>query len=157
MTARAPAAAPPDTAAAAGKPRGSVIWIQGLACGALLTFAAPTALLLAILFAPAAICLLAETAKTGLTRAVALGCATTALRPAWHLWVAGDRMDQALAALSDPNTIVLAWGAGACAWALCQVLPVILARGWEAREAVRGRALEAEIKEYEAIWNMDGM
>ncbi len=155
MTARSPAGGPARIEAQATKPRSSVIWVQGLACGALLTFAAPTALLLAILFAPAAICPLLEPTKTGLTRAVALGCAAASLGPAWRLWTAGDRMDQALASLSDPGTISLAWGAGACAWALCQVLPVILARSWEVREASRIRAIEAEIKEVQDIWSMD--
>ena len=102
------------------------MWVQGLACGALLTFATPTALMLVALLAPAIACALGEKGGTsGATRGVALCCAAAALAPLWHLWMLDDRMDVALDALSDPLTLVLAWGAGACAWALCQVVPVI--------------------------------
>ena len=145
-----------DIPAESHRPRGSVIWVQGLACGALLTFAAPTALLLIILFAPAFVCMLAETtARSGLTRAVGLGCAAASLGPVWRLWMAGDRMDQALATLSNSTTVALAWGAGACAWALCQILPVILARAWDAREAARTRSIQAEIDDHLATWSLE--
>ena len=156
MSSRPGAAVPLPGPEAGRRPRSSIIWVQGLACGAVLTFAAPTALLLAVLFAPAVVCLLAESAaRRTITHAVALGCAAASLGPAWRLWMAGDGMDQALATLSNPTTVTLAWGAGACAWALCQVLPVIISKTQGARDAARMRAIQAEIDACRASWNLE--
>ncbi len=135
--------------------KGSVLWIQGLACGALLTFATPTALLLATLLAPAIACALGEKNTAGSsTRAVSLCCAAAALSPLWHLWMRGDSMEAALDALSDPLTLVIAWGAGACAWALCQVVPVILRTAWDASEATRARIMQAELASTREEWDL---
>jgi hypothetical protein len=140
---------------APARPGRSTLWLQGLGCGALLTFAAPMALLLSVLFAPVALCSLAETGpRHSLRRPVALACAGAALHPAWRLWSSGDRMDQALSSLADPATLILAWGAGACAWAACQVTPVVLAGIWEWREAARARAIRAEIASLAAAWDV---
>jgi hypothetical protein len=113
-------------------------------------------LLLAVLMAPALICRLTESpARQGCTRAVALACAAAALGPAWRLWLAGDRMVVATASLLDPAVVGLAWGGGAIAWALCEVIPVVLAALGDAREAARARALEAEIRRIEAEWDLE--
>ena len=145
------------TAAIPSQPaaKGSILWIQGLACGALLTFAAPTALLLATLLAPAIACALGERTTAGSsTRAVALCCVATALSPVWHLWMHGDAMDAALDALANPLILVTAWGAGACAWALCQVVPVILRTAWDAKEAARVRVMQAELARTRQDWDL---
>ena len=140
-----------------GGRRGSALWTQGLACGACLTFAAPTVFLLAILLAPALVCLLVQpSADRGLARAVAVACAAASLPPVWHLWLAGDHFDQALASLSDPFILLLGWGAGASAWALCQVIPVILATSWDMQSASRIRTMQAELKKLNDEWLLDG-
>jgi hypothetical protein len=51
----------------------------------------------------------------------------------------------------------LAWGAGATAWALCQILAVLLRVVWDVREAARARAIEAELKASAAEWDLDGI
>ncbi len=135
--------------------KGSLLWMQGLASGALLTFATPTALMLAVLLAPAIACALGEKDSAGsATRAVALCCAAASVSPLWHLWIQNDRMDVAINALSSPSTLVGAWGAGACAWALCQVLPVVLRTAWDAREAVRARSLQGELNRTKEEWDL---
>ena len=135
--------------------KGSVLWVQGLACGALLTFAAPTALVLAVLLAPALACSLGERgAGGGTARSVALYCGAAALRPLWRLWMQGDRLDAAFLALSDPAVLVLAWGAGACAWAMCQVIPVVVRTLWEARKLARARTIEAELARLQGEWDL---
>ncbi len=149
--------------AAASKPRtrsdgrhGSALWIQGLACGACLTFAAPTALLISILLAPALICLLASPGvNRGLLRSVSVACAAASLSPVWHLWLAGDRFDQALAALSEPFVLLIAWGAGASAWALCQVIPIVLRVSWDVRSTAQLRAIEFELKKLHEDWLLE--
>ena len=133
-----------------------MLWVQGLACGALLTFAAPMALLAGVLLAPAIACALAEqTGMRGVTRAMALCCGAAALAPAWHLLMAGDTMGMALAMLSEPLTVVIAWGAGACAWAACQVVPVLVRTGWEAREAARARGIAARLTQVGEEWDLE--
>ena len=63
-------------------------------------------------------------------------------------------MDAALDALSNPLTLVTAWGAGACAWALCQVVPVILRTAWDASEAARARILQNELTRTREEWDL---
>jgi hypothetical protein len=151
-----PGAAANDPAAKAPA-KGVVVWIQGLACGALLTFAFPGVLLLGVLMAPSLVCLLIDRAPGhGLARAVGLACAAAALGPAWHLLLAGDTMATAAASLLDPLVLGLAWGAGASAWALCQVLPVVLKAVSDMRESARARAIEAEMASCRAEWDLEG-
>lgn len=141
---------------AASSRQGSRLWVQGLACGALLTFAAPTVLVLVVMLAPAVICLLADASPDrGLLRAVTIACAAASIGPVWHLWMAGDRLEQALATLSDPLIPLLAWGAGASAWALCQIVPVLLRSSWDLRSTAKIRSLENELKAFEEDWELE--
>ena len=102
----------------------SMLWLQGMACGAVLTFATPAAMLAAGLLAPALLALAADR-RPGrpILRAVLLyGCAV-ALAPLWHLCLSGDTMDTALVMVSDMTTLATAWLAAAVGWALCEILP----------------------------------
>ena len=143
----------------AGAPKrgfGSAIWIQGLACGALLTFATPTAVLLATLLAPAIVCLLANPGcERGLLRAVVSSCMAGSLGPLWHLWLGGGHMDDVVAILASPATLCLAWGGGASAWALCQILPVIVHTACEARESTRAKSIQIELDELTNEWSLN--
>ncbi len=133
-----------------------MLWLQGLVCGAILTFAPATAVMLGVLLAPAWATLAADTEPgRGTTRAVTLACMAGALSPVWHLWLAHGRMDVAVLILCDPLSLALAWGAGASAWALCQVLPVFLQAIWNMRETIRARAIEAELKRLNEEWFID--
>ncbi len=134
---------------------GSMMWVQGLACGALLTFATPTALLLTILLAPAILCLLANPGcERGLLRAVASSCIAGSLAPLWHLWVGGGHMDDVALVLASPATLCIAWGGGAAAWSLCQILPVIVQAAWDGREANRTNAIQAELEGLGQEWSL---
>ncbi len=141
--------APPQTA------RLNLPWLQGAACGLVLAFATPTALMLAVLLAPALACAAAEQGKSETIRAVALLCAAGSFSPLWRLWLGGDRMGDAIGLLSDPLTFLGAWGAGACGWAACQVLPVLLRALWNAKEAARGRAIVAEMARTREEWDLE--
>ena len=135
--------------------RASAMWVQGLACGALITFATPTALLLGVLFAPAIIYALASPGcARNVLRAIASGCAAAALGPLWHMWMNGGRTGELLVILYDPATLCLAWGSGATAWALCEVLPVILRAAWDAHEAKKSAAIRAELDELTHEWGL---
>lgn len=133
--------------------KGSLLWLQGLVCGAILTFAPASAVMLGVLLAPAFLCLAADTEPgRGVTRAVTLACMAGALSPIWHLWMAHDSMEAAVVLLCDPMSLTMAWGAGACAWALCQVVPVLLQAVWNMRETIRAHAIEAELKRLREEW-----
>jgi hypothetical protein len=135
--------------------KGPVLWLQGLACGALLAFAAPTLLMMTVFGAPALACFAADTEPgRGMTRAVAVSCGAGALSPLWHLWMAHDRMEVALASVGDLWSLTLAWGGGACAWALCQILPAMLQSFWNLRESLRARAIEEELKQLRDEWHV---
>jgi hypothetical protein len=132
------------------------MWLQGLACGALLAFAPAMALLLGVLLAPAIACFAADMEQgRGATRSVAIACVAGALSPAWHLWLAGNAFGVAITLLCDPLTLVLAWGAGACAWALCQVVPALLQSLWSVRETLRTHKIEAEMKRIREEWHLE--
>ena len=146
--------APARTAQAAA-PKGSLVWAQGMVCGALLAFATPTALVLGVLLAPALACFVGERAQgRTMARGVALCCGAATVSPLWHLWHGGNSVGAALELLSDPLCLVLAWGAGACAWALCQVLPVVVRTTWEMRMAARAKAIEAELVACREEWDL---
>ena len=136
--------------------KGSLLWLQGLVCGAILTFAPATAVLVCVLLAPALACLAADTEPgRGTTRAVTLACMAGGLAPVWHLWMAHDSMEVAIQLLCDPLSLTMAWGAGACSWALCQILPVFLQAIWHVRETMRSHAIQAELERLKEDWFID--
>jgi hypothetical protein len=131
-------------------------WWQGLICGALLTFAPGMALLLVVLLAPALATLAVDTEEErGMTRSVVLACGAASLSPAWHLWSAGNGIGAAFVLLSDPMTLALAWGSGASAWALCQVVPALVESVWKTREALRAHAIEKAMAKLREEWHLE--
>jgi hypothetical protein len=138
--------------------KGSGLWLQGAAFGASLTFAAPTMVMLGVLLAPGIACRVTEMeGGRGMTRAVALACLAGAIRPAWQLWLNGERMEVAVDRLCDPLVLLACWGAGACSWALCQVVPVLVRGAWDAREGARAARLEAEIARLRGEWDLENV
>ena len=143
-------------AAAGGRRGGSHLWLQGLVCGAVLAFATPVAVLVGVMLMPALAATLIET-RPGrpVTRAVALAGAAFTVAPVWHLIQAGGGVPAALDVLADPAVTGPAWLAGACGWALCEVLPVLL-RGVAAMNAqARVAALDAEEKALRGAWDLE--
>ena len=145
-----------ETTVKGSAPRKRGLWIQGAVCGAALTFAAPSALLMGVLLAPAVLCAVAEAGpQRGMVRAVTLCGLAACVNAMWRLWMAGGRMDAAVALMCDPATLILAWGVGACAWAACQVLPVIVRTVWDLREAARARSIETELARCREEWDLE--
>jgi hypothetical protein len=132
---------------------GSMLWLQGMVCGAILTFATPAALLGGTLLAPALIAALADREPgRPVFRAVALFGGAVSLSPLWHLCLSGDSMTTALEILSDPTMLATAWLAAAFGWALCEVLPVLMENGSRLTEAARVSSWKAELKRIEEEW-----
>lgn len=108
------------------KDRGpSLIWLQGLLCGALAAVATPLALLLGVLLAPAAVAAMLE-AQPGrpASRSLLLFGLSASVGPVRRLWAQGDTMGSSLGLLSDPRVLVVAWGAAAAAWVLFELAPM---------------------------------
>jgi hypothetical protein len=142
-------------AAAAGRPRGNHAWLQGLACGALVTFAPSFALLFGALLAPTVMAVLLDR-RPGrpVARAVFFAGLAMSLAPAWRLFQTGPTIAAALDLLAEPVVIAPAWLAGACGWALCELLPVLLRIASDANTGARVAALKAEAKALGEAWDI---
>ena len=108
----------------AAEPR-SLLWLQGLVCGGLVTLATPTALLLGVLFGPALLAtMLDRQFGRPIARCIALGSLSAVVAPIRTLWSAGQTMDAALVLASDAETIGWAWGAAAAGWLMVELTPI---------------------------------
>jgi len=115
---------PPRPAAAPGRQH-SLAWLQGLLCGALVTLATPTALLLAVLLAPAMAAYLVDRAPgRPVARSVALCGLAACVGPEVALWGAGHDIPAATGLLADLWTVGVAWTAGAAGWLLAELSPI---------------------------------
>jgi hypothetical protein len=134
---------------------GSAVWLQGLACGAVVAMATPTAVLGALLLAPGIAALLLER-RTGRPAArVTLLCgAAAAAAPLTALWQAGLGVGGALAAASDPTVLAGCWAAQAAGWLLVQLAPVLLRLAFDARAAAIAARLRTERARYESEWGI---
>jgi hypothetical protein len=100
---------------AGGKPRQhSLVWLQGLLCGAMVTLATPTALLLGVLLCPAVLALVLDRQPgRPKARGVALFNMAAAVDPLRTLWMSGHSMSNASALLGDMRILGTAWSAAA--------------------------------------------
>src|ERR1700753_3961609 len=80
----------------------SLVWLQGLLCGALATLATPTALLLGVLLGPALLAV-AFDSEPGrpVGRSVALFSMAASVRPLKTLWMSGHTMPVAAGLVGD--------------------------------------------------------
>lgn len=139
-------------AAAPARPRP---WLHGLVCGAVITLAAPAALLLGVLALPALLAwLFGGTAGRPLARGVALAAVAVSLPALLALWQAGIGWGAALDLLAAPRRLALAWAAQAAFWLIGELAPLVIRATLEAgarREAAR---LGARRAEYERVWGL---
>jgi hypothetical protein len=154
MARTAPAKGGKAPKAAAGKSGGSLMWLQGLVCGAVLAFATPVAVLTSVLLAPALMASVMDV-QPGRPVAGALAGAAFTVGPLWHLILNGRTMPVALDLLADPAVIGPAWLAGACGWALCELLPVLLRGVADMQAAARTATLKAEEKALREAWDLE--
>ena len=130
-------------APAAGRSQ-SLVWLQGLLCGALATLATPTALLLAVLLAPALVALAIERVPgRPVARSVALCSLAGCGEPVRTVWAAGHTLATAGALLADLQTVGIAWTAGASGWLLAELSPIGVRAVLEALSRTRAAKLRA--------------
>jgi hypothetical protein len=137
----------------AAKP-GRMLWLQGLACGALVTMATPTALLAFVLLAPTLLVWFLDTApgKPTLRPVAMLGLGTSAY-PMLELWRLGHTMSAAIDLALDPSVLVLAWAAQSGGWLLVELLPLVISVGMQIAATARAARLQALRRRYEEEWD----
>ena len=156
------AKAPKAKKAAGGKEGSdrSLVWLSGLACGALVAVAPGIAVLAAGLLAPGLAALKLDrtpgrpVARTVLTCGLA-GC----VQPVITLWNTGQSLETALVILGDPLTTGIAWSAAAAGWLMTELAPLGVRAVLEAgalTRATRLRVLHGRIAEAWGVEESDG-
>ena len=141
--------------ARAGSRLGSLLWLQGLACGAVATLATPTFILGALLLAPALLSVAVDQSHGKSTaRAVVLFGLAGTVQPLVDLWHAGHTIPAALDMASDTTTLATAWAAQGGAWLLCELGPLVISLVMDALSGARAARLRAERAAYEEQWGL---
>ncbi len=142
---------------AARQPRQhSLIWLQGLLCGAMATLATPTALLLGVLLGPALLAIVLDH-EPGRPRArsIALCNMAASVDPLRTLWTAGHSMATATALLGNLRMVGMAWSGAAAGWLLIEVTPIAVRTGLEALSMARAARLRAERARLVEAWGLE--
>jgi hypothetical protein len=135
--------------------RGSGLWLQGMACGALVTLATPTALVGGVLLLPTIIVYFVDRTEGRPTlRAVLLFGLAASVRPLLALWSGGHSMELGLSLLSDPATTVLAWSAQGGGWLLAQFVPLLMRLILEAQARIEIARLRGERQRLAEEWGL---
>ena len=144
-----------DKAGIAGANR-SVIWLSGLACGVLAAIVPGIAVAAAGLLAPGVVALRLDrepgrpVARTVLTCGLA-GC----VHPVITLWNTGQSFATAIAIVTDPTTIGIAWGAAAAGWLVTQIAPLAVRVALEVVALGRSTRLRAVRSRIAETWGLD--
>ena len=143
----------------AGVPRQrqhSLIWLQGLLCGAMATLATPTSVLLAVLLAPGLLALFLD-GEPGRPRArcILLCGMAASIDPLRALWTMGHSMATATALLGNLGFVGTAWSAAAAGWLLVEAMPIVARAVLEAMSMTRGARLRAERARLVDAWGLE--
>ena len=142
--------------AAKAERRHSFVWLQGLACGAVVTLAPATALLLAVLLGPGGVALVLDR-QSGrpIARTVLLCSAAACVAPVRALWAAGHTAQASLALLGDVGIVGTAWSAAAAGWLLVELAPVAARVVLETQGRTKGARLRTARAKLAAEWGFD--
>jgi hypothetical protein len=150
-----PQAAREGAAKAGGR---SLVWLQGLMCGALAAFAPGTATLFGILLGPAIVALLLDRAPgRPAARAMLLFGLSGSVFPAMALWNAGNGVDAAFAVATDPHTLAIAWSAAGAGWLLAELLPIAVRLALDSASLARQVRLRAMRNRCAAEWGFENL
>ncbi len=134
---------------------GGAVWLQGLACGAVVTLATPSAVLIALLLAPSIGAHLLEREPGRPTARVALLCgAAMTVLPVVALWQAGVGVGGAVSAASDTAVLAGCWAAQGAGWLMAHLAPVLVRLALDAHALANTARLRAERAKYEAEWGI---
>ena len=129
----------------------SLIWLQGLACGAAAAVAPRQSAMIAVLLAPAVVALILDRLPgRPVGRAVLLCGAAACVGPVMVVWQLGNAAGFAL--LADPGFFGSTWVACAGGWLLTQILPFGIRGILEALSLSRAARLRAERERLIRAW-----
>jgi hypothetical protein len=136
--------------------RHSLIWLQGLGCGAAVALVPAIALLVGVLLLPGVLAVLYD--RQGgrpVARTVLLFGTAATVAPTLGLWDAGNNMDACLVLLSDLRVVGTAWSAAAAGWILAELAPVAALVVLEGITQARSARLRAARDRLAAEWGFD--
>ena len=134
---------------------GSLLWLQGLVCGAIATLATPTFILGGLLLAPAMASMVTDRSSTKSTaRSVILFGLAGTVQPLADLWHTGHTIANSLDMASDVSTLATAWAAQAGAWLLCELGPLLIALVMDGMSGAKATRLRAARAAFEEQWGL---
>ena len=134
----------------------SLIWLQGLLCGAVATLATPTALLLGVLLGPALLAILLDHEPgRPCARSIALCSMAAAVEPLRRLWTGGHSIATATILLGDVRVLATAWSAAAVGWLLVEITPIAVRAALETLSIARAARLRAERARLVEAWGLE--
>ena len=141
----------------AARPRQhSLVWLQGLLCGALVTLATPTALLIGVLLGPSLLAALLDTEQgKPVGRSVVLFSMAASVQPLKTLWMSGHTMQVAATLVGDLHVVGTAWIAAAAGWLLAQILPIAVRTVLDALGLARSAQLRGERTKLVSEWGLE--
>jgi hypothetical protein len=135
---------------------GSLIWLQGLACGAMVALVPAIALLLGVLLAPGlAALVLDHQPGRPIARSILLCGAAASVGSVRELWNIGQSVDASLAILGDISGIGTAWSAAAAGWLMVELIPIIVRAIMEAASLTRTARLRSDRAKLAEEWGSD--
>ncbi len=133
----------------------SLIWLQGLLCGAVVTLATSYALLIGVMLAPAAIAYrLDRQHGRPVARAVMVFALAGSIQPLHELWRGGSGMAMALGLLGDVRTWLPAWAASGGGWLLAELAPIFVRIILDIAARSRAARLRAQRTRLEQEWGI---
>jgi apolipoprotein N-acyltransferase len=134
----------------------SMIWLQGLACGAVATLAPPTALLMGVLLGPALLALLVDRQPgRPKARSVALFGMAASVEALRSLWVGGHTISAAVALMGDLQVVATAWVAAAGGWLLAEAAPIAVRATLDLLSSSRAARLRGLRAHLASEWGLD--
>ena len=134
----------------------SAIWLSGLACGALVAIAPGVATVAAGLLAPGLLALRLDNEPGRPVARTVLTCGLTGcVHPVMTLWNMGQTFSTAVAIVTDPGTIVLAWSLAAGGWLMAQGAPLLVRAALEAAALARTAKLRTMRTRIAEAWGLD--
>lgn len=134
-------------------PRNRIVWLQGMACGAVLMLATSSAVLAVIVLLPSLMAVIADPVPGRPSARAVLLFGLAAASPAFAaLWRGNHDVAAALSLASEFTVLARCWSVQAAAWLLTQVLPLLIRLALEANAALQSAQLERLRQAHEAEW-----
>ncbi len=133
----------------------SLVWVQGLACGAVAALAPSLALMVGALLGPGIVALAMdhEPGKP-IARAVLLCGLAACVEPVRSLWSSGHGLNMTMALVGDVRVIGTAWSAAAAGWLLAEIAPIVVRAVLEAGTLTRAAQLRAARARLAEEWGL---